>query len=236
MCRVSPAAPALTTTCLIMRILTPLGSDGFHEPLPRRTLPMPSWPGDPTQHPRVCNEGTQKHHCSPKHGFAPTVTPPRQLLVSSSRPQLLKVHWSWSLCPCSHIAHAEAKANRAPRACCHASAIPPSKAVFYSVSESMGKGCARHRGEAWEGRNHRDLGLRSQNKRPAVIYLSPWREREKLSPVLTTSCDRARGEVQAQATPPSTASQGAQHPPWMSTGRSCRSPSARKMLMALCSM
>lgn len=67
--RVSPGSPAPSlpaAACLIMRILTTLGSDHLHE-FPLLHPPTPSRPG-------VCDEGTPKRHHTPKHGSAPTVT------------------------------------------------------------------------------------------------------------------------------------------------------------------
>lgn len=37
-----------------------------------------SWPGDTPQH----SQSTQKHHHTPKHGYAPATTPPSQLQVT----------------------------------------------------------------------------------------------------------------------------------------------------------
>lgn len=106
--------PAAAATCLIMRILTTLGSDHFHEPSP----PRPGQ-GSPRSMARLCNQYPEIQPCPktrlyPHHDPRPPQPPPGHCQCPAAG------HGSsTSVChgvcvTCTHIACAKAKANRAP--------------------------------------------------------------------------------------------------------------------------
>lgn len=157
---------------------------------------------------------------------------------------------------CTPIARAKAAVTRAPAAAPRALLVPfHTVKPCYILSRVRLRGGERRAGRGGlslrqsGARNHRELGLLS--KKPDLQrFIYPALGKQIKPEILASVHDikpapRAqllprRGDMQAEGCPTAPhhtpAPRGAQRPPWMSSGRSCCSPSARKMLMALCSM
>lgn len=110
--------PAAATTCLIMRILTSLGSDRFHKHSPATSLPSHVLArGDPATRPGSATR-VPRNTTVPQNAALPPPQPPSQLQATvgarlwATAPQTSVCHGACATS--THTACAKAKANRAP--------------------------------------------------------------------------------------------------------------------------